>query len=138
MKIFFAGSVRGGRKDVHTYKEIFELLTSYGELFGEFNADKDLEEKERKSEISDEEIYTSDIKLISQCDVFIAEVSTPSSGVGYEVGLAESLNKRILCLFRKDKGKKLSAMINGNRKIMILEYKTIQDLKSKLRDFFST
>ncbi len=37
--------------------------------------------------------------LIS-ADVIIAEVTTPSLGVGYEIGRAAALHKPILCLYR--------------------------------------
>ena len=136
MKIFFSGPIRGGREDVHIYKKIIELLKNYGELLNEFNADENLEEREEKAKVSDEEIHANDVRLINECDILVAEISTPSIGVGYEIGIAESLNKRILCLFRKSKGSRLSAMINGNERIVVFEYETIQDLKLKIKNFF--
>jgi hypothetical protein len=42
----------------------------------------------------------------------IAEVSTPSLGVGYEYGLAVQLGKPVLCVYRS--GLRLSKMITGN------------------------
>ncbi len=44
----------------------------------------------------------------------VAEATTPSLGVGYEVAKAESLNKNILCIYRSNKTKRLSAMLDGN------------------------
>lgn len=134
MKIFFSGSIRGGRQDVDIYKEIVELLMKHGELLSEFNADKNLEEKERKAKTSDKEICTNDIRLIRESDILVAEVTTPSIGVGYEIGLAEALKKRVICLFRKDEKHRLSAMISGN-KFKVIEYETIQDLEPKLQGF---
>lgn len=37
--------------------------------------------------------------------VVVAEVTQPSLGVGYELGQAMALNKRILCLFRPQSGR---------------------------------
>ncbi len=37
--------------------------------------------------------------------VIVAEVTQPSLGVGYELGRAVALNKRVLCLFRPSSGK---------------------------------
>lgn len=37
--------------------------------------------------------------------VIVAEVTQPSLGVGYELGRAVAMNKRILCLFRPSSGK---------------------------------
>ncbi|MFH0978727.1 MAG: nucleoside 2-deoxyribosyltransferase [Candidatus Woesearchaeota archaeon] len=136
MKIFFSGSIRGGRNDVDIYREIVDYLKTKGELFGEFNADKTLEEKEKKEKTSDNEIHKNDVRLIKQCDILVAEVSTPSIGVGYEIGIAESLKKTILCLFREGVGARLSAMINGNDKITVIRYTTVEELKEELKDFF--
>jgi len=68
----------------------------------------------------------------------IAEVSTPSIGVGYEIGIAEGLNKNTLCLFRNQQDKKLSAMISGNRKIKIATYENVEDAISKIDNFFKS
>lgn len=38
--------------------------------------------------------------------VLVAEVTQPSLGVGYEIGRAVDLKKRILCLFRPETGKR--------------------------------
>ena len=35
MKIYFAGSIRGGRDDVGLYEQIIEILNSYGEVLTE-------------------------------------------------------------------------------------------------------
>lgn len=43
----------------------------------------------------------------------VAEVTQPSLGVGYELGRAIALNKPVLCLFRPQSGRVLSAMIRG-------------------------
>ena len=37
--------------------------------------------------------------------VVVAEVTQPSLGVGYELGRAKAMNKKILCLFRPKSGR---------------------------------
>jgi len=37
--------------------------------------------------------------------VVVAEVTQPSLGVGYEIGRAVAMNKKILCLYRPQEGK---------------------------------
>ena len=44
-----------------------------------------------------EEIYNRDIKWLQSADIVVAEVTTPSLGVGYELGIAEKLNIPVLC-----------------------------------------
>ncbi|XP_021572265.1 2'-deoxynucleoside 5'-phosphate N-hydrolase 1 [Carlito syrichta] len=58
-------------------------------------------------------IHEWDLAWLQQADVVVAEVTQPSLGVGYELGRAVALNKRILCLFRPQTGRVLSAMIGG-------------------------
>ena len=38
--------------------------------------------------------------------VLVAEVTQPSLGVGYEIGRAVDMDKRILCLYRPQPGKR--------------------------------
>uniref|UniRef100_A0A2K5MB24 2'-deoxynucleoside 5'-phosphate N-hydrolase 1 n=1 Tax=Cercocebus atys TaxID=9531 RepID=A0A2K5MB24_CERAT len=58
-------------------------------------------------------IHERDLAWLQQADVVVAEVTQPSLGVGYELGRAVAFNKRILCLFRPQSGRVLSAMIRG-------------------------
>ncbi|XP_006100665.1 2'-deoxynucleoside 5'-phosphate N-hydrolase 1 [Myotis lucifugus] len=58
-------------------------------------------------------IHERDLALLQRADLIVAEVTQPSLGVGYEVGRAMALNKRILCLSRLESGRVLSAMIRG-------------------------
>ncbi len=57
-------------------------------------------------------VYQRDTAWIQACDAMIAEVSTPSHGVGYEIAYAIGLGKPILCLYRQ--GARVSKMITGN------------------------
>lgn len=136
-KIFFACSVRGGRDNLETSQKVVSILRNYGELFGEFNIDPSLEEKEQKAKTSDQQIYKADVRLIEKADLFVAEVSAPSLGVGYELGVAEAKEKRILCLYNLASPNKLSVMINGNENITLIKYKNLEELKNSLRDYFS-
>ena len=62
----------------------------------------------------------------------IAEVSTPSLGVGYEIAYAERLNKKIICLCENTAN--LSSMIGGNPKLDLILYSKVDELKKKLAD----
>jgi len=86
--------------------------------------------------ISEEEIYKRDLSWLRETDVFIAEISTSSLGVGYEIAKAEELGKRILCLCRKpEDGKKISAMMTGNKNIILKEYNDLDEAFSFIDDF---
>ncbi len=72
---------------------------------------------------------------LKDSDVVIAEVSTPSLGVGYEIREAEILRKRILCLYRTQDAKRLSAMLTGDRNLPVREYTSLEEAVKHIDDF---
>jgi hypothetical protein len=52
----------------------------------------------------------------------------------YELGQAESMNKKIICLYRETENKRLSAMISGNEYMKIFKYRTLEDIDKILLD----
>lgn len=131
MKIYFAGSIRGGRDDKQIYFEVIKKLTEYGQVLTEHIGKLDLLETGEgvMNGLTDLQIYKRDCDWIKEADVLVAEVTQPSLGVGYELGFAEALGKRILCIYRELEGKKVSAMISGNNTLRVEQYKNIEDLK---------
>jgi nucleoside 2-deoxyribosyltransferase len=83
-------------------------------------------------------IYDRDVTWLLQSDVMVAEVTTASLGVGYEIGKAEGVGKQILCVYREIEGKKLSAMVMGNKNLVVKKYNSISELEQILKDFFSS
>lgn len=134
MDIYFTGSIRGGREHVKWYAEIVKLLKNYGKVLTEHVADVGLSENGENLPI--DHIFERDIKWIKECDVLVADVTTPSVGVGYEIARAELLNKPVLCLFYEDSGKRLSGMVEGNKEIKTVKYKTVEDISKALKEFF--
>ncbi len=111
MNIYFSCSITGGRQDQHIYARIVEYLIDHDHVVPTADlANPDILIEENK--VSAEEVYSRDIEWVDDCDVVIAEVSTPSHGVGYEIAYALSKNKPVLCLY--EKGKRISKMLLGN------------------------
>lgn len=131
MKIYFSGSIRGGQEDTMIYKQIIDELKIYGTVLTEH-----IGTKIQESNISDSEIHDRDLKWVMESDVVVAEVTTPSLGVGYEIGRAAEYNKPIICLFRKNGKKQVSAMIAGCSQIKSFEYSKIEDVKQILSEQF--
>ena len=135
MKIYFAGSIRAGRGDQNTYFKIIEYLKKYGQVLTEHIGDGNLTDLGEK-DISEEEIYKRDMSWLRETDVFVAEISTPSLGVGYEIARAEEWGKRILCLCRRpEDGKKISTIMKGNKNIILKEYNDLDEAFSFIDDF---
>ena len=132
LKIYFDGSIKGGRSKVEDYKKIVDYLKNVGTVLDEHVADPNL--KSTGETIGPVEIYKRDVNWINECDILIAEVTVPSLGVGYEIGYAESLNKKIICLYQANEN--LSAMIKGNENITQISYNNIDELLTELSVYF--
>lgn len=137
MKIYFAGSIRGGREDTEIYFKIINYLKNYGQVLTEHIGKKDLDSFGEKG-LSDKEIHNRDLEWILESDMVVAEVTKPSLGVGYEIAKADENDKKVLCLYRPQKDKKLSAMISGSLKLINREYNNFEEAKEKIDDFFKS
>lgn len=126
MKIYFAGSITGGRADQGLYLQIIEVLNHYGEVLTEHIGDSLLGDGGEESDVF--EIFSRDVGWLESSDVVVAEVTQVSMGVGYELGIAEKLGKKVICLYRPQE-KRISAMVLGNKAFTVLPYETIQDLQ---------
>lgn len=136
MKIYFAGSIVGGRENAQIYAQIVEYLLAKGhEVPTAHVARADVLDWEKKNPPS--LIYERDMAWIRESDALIAEVSTPSMGVGYEIATALHLGKPVLCLHRQ--GSTVSKIILGNTEpsIKVEPYSTRQELLSLLEGFLS-
>jgi nucleoside 2-deoxyribosyltransferase len=135
MKIYFAGSIRGGRNDKDLYMDIINYLSNYGQVLTEHVGDPNLRAFGEDT-LSDKGIYDRDMDWMMQSDIVVAEVTTPSLGVGYEIGKAEDLKKQILCLYRNQPGKRLSAMISGSPNVENVTYENLEEAKVLIDNFF--
>ncbi len=134
MKVYFSCSITGGRQDQPLYRDIVTLLEAGGhEVPTAHLAHDDVLDLEAVE--TPEEIYMRDVDWVRECDALIAEVSTPSHGVGYEIALAVSLGKPVLCCYRE--GVRVSKMILGNRAphYQVYSYQTPQQALALVKDF---
>ena len=135
LKIYFAAAIRGGREDQNKYNELIRFLSSKVEVLTEHVGDSSLNQTGEQN-LSDKEIYQRDLEWLESADAVIAEVTNPSLGVGYELGIAEKLGKPILCLYDdSDHNRTLSAMISGNHKIMTFCYTSLEQAKEEIISF---
>ena len=138
MKIYFAGSIRGGRQDAGKYLELIDFLSTKAEVLTEHVGAVELGDQGENT-LSDHEIHRRDVEWLESCDAIIAEVTNPSLGVGYEIGIAEKLGKPVLCLFDESQPEfRLSAMLSGNGKIQVGRYHAIGEAKRQITEFLST
>jgi nucleoside 2-deoxyribosyltransferase len=134
MRIYFAGSIRGGREDAALYQQIIEYLKTFGEVLTEHIGDPKLTDLGDDGP-TDRFIHDRDLEWLQTADVLVAEVTTVSMGVGYEIGRAVESGKKVLCLFRPDSGKKLSAMITGCPDLELVNYSNLGEAKLVIGEF---
>ena len=131
MKIYFAGSIRGGREDAALYLQIIEYLKTFGEVLTEHVGDPNLTDLGDDGP-TDRYIHDRDLAWLQSADVLIAEVTSVSMGVGYEIGRAVEMGKKVLCLFRPETGKNISAMIAGSPDLELVKYTTLEEAKTAI------
>ena len=128
MRIYFAGSIRGGRDDWALYKQIIKLLGEFGEVLTEHIGDSELSIS--GEDLPDKDIHDRDLNWLESCDVLVAEVTRPSLGVGYEIAKATGWGKPILCIYRPTITPKLSAMIAGCELVALQSYEDVEELRA--------
>jgi len=134
IKIYFAGSIRGGRDLADRYHELIKLLQSHGKVYTEHVGDDNKISRE-DGNLTDREIHDRDMDWIRNADLMVAEVSVPSLGVGYEIANALRLGKPLLCLYSQTAKHRLSAMISGSEALTLEKYDTTEQAGKILEDF---
>ena len=134
-KIYFAGSIRGGRDFAHLYRKIIERIQANNICRTEHIGQADLNLKEQ-GRTNDAKIYNQDTAWLRESDMVVAECSNASLGVGYELAYAES--RHIPCHIFYNKSKtQLSAMLTGNAYFNIYPYQTEEELFDMLHKLLS-
>ncbi len=132
MTIYFAASISGGRGDQAIYQQIIELLKQHGTVLTEHFGDASL--TAAGEDLDDCAIHDRDLEWLRSADVLVAEVTTPSLGVGYEIGRAVEWGTRVVCLYRPSEGRRLSGMIAGCANVVVLEYAGTAQLPSIVQE----
>jgi 2'-deoxynucleoside 5'-phosphate N-hydrolase len=132
LTIYFAGSISGGRNDVGLYRELIAALEAEGHriLAGAVAAEHVTSSGETLDSCA---IFDRDLAWIAAADVLVAEVSMPSTGVGYEIAAARYKYKiPVICLYRPAHTSRCTAMVAGDRGIELIEYSATSDLLPRL------
>ena len=130
MKIYFSGSIYGGRQKLDSYQTLMKELKKHGEVLNEEVADPKVIEKEEG--VADETIFRNLENKLIISDLIFAELTIPSLGVGYELGFADKLNKKIIGIYDKNITPKISTMIRGNKRIKIISYSDLHEIIDNL------
>lgn len=128
MNIYFARTIRGDhvQGDGELHKWIVSTIRQAGHR-PQFDLPVQIPRIRRKPE---QYIYKRDLAWIDQCHAMIAELSSASHGVGYEIAYA-TLVRQIPVFCICDAGQPVSAMIQGH--LDVFYYRDLGDLTAHLR-----
>ena len=130
-KVYFAGSIRGGRIDAELYSRLIKYMQQTAIVLTEHIGNPNLNLMEQGKR--DVEIYEEDTAWLRESDVVIAECTCPSLGVGYELAYAEKTG--IPCHIFYDRTKaQLSAMLRGNSYFVIHPYEKENEIYTILNE----
>lgn len=115
MKVYFGFTVAGDRSSLEIARKIVELLERGGhEVLTRHLVSEDAWESDRL--LSPQDVYLRDMNWLRQCDLFLAEASGSSFGIGFEAGyVLGATTKKVMLFYRRDPEKKISLLITGNK-----------------------
>ncbi len=138
MRIYFGFTVAGDRSSIDIARRVVELLESRGhEVLTRHLVDDNAWELDRL--ITPQQVYERDMKWLEQCDLFIAEVSGSSFGLGYETGyLLGTTAKKVVLLYKRDAEKRISLLITGNTnpRCVLLPYTDVAEIETFVSNTF--
>lgn len=136
MDIYLSCALTGGRED----QPLVAALVAHLEAWGHRVLTAHLAHPEamaRDSALGPEAVFDRDTAWLRASGAVVAEVSTPSHGVGFEIAYALERGKPLLCLARE--GVRVSKMITGIRQegMTFRTYRTADEALAHLETFLA-
>jgi len=115
MKIYFAFTVAGDRSSAEAARSMVQCLEGLGhEVLTRHLVNEDARALDRL--LGAPAVYERDMAWLRRCDLFIAEASGSSFGVGFEAGyLLGAASAKVIIFYNIDSRDKISFLITGNR-----------------------
>jgi hypothetical protein len=130
-KIYFAGSIRGGRVDAGLYARMIDYMKAKGHIvLTEHVGHPELNPLEQGKD-RDGAIYAQDTAWLRESELLIGECTCPSLGVGYELAYAERFGKPCYIFYNRTKAQ-LSAMLTGDPYFHVFPYENEAELFAML------
>ena len=126
-KVYFAGSIRGGRQDAALYGEMIAFLEERRCRVLTEHVGLESLQAEGERTMTEEEIFRRDMAWLMESELVVAECTTPSHGGGSELGRARDLGKEIHIFYDLSRGR-LSAMLAGDSAFILHPYTTRQEV----------
>jgi nucleoside 2-deoxyribosyltransferase len=139
MQIYFGFTVAGDRSAVKVAKKIVAILEEMRhEVLTRHLVEDNAWEADRS--LTPKEVYLRDMKWLEQCDMFIAEVSGSSFGLGFETGyLLGATTKKLVLFFRRDVESRISLLITGitHPNCNLVPYSDLNEVEIWIRNYLA-
>ncbi|MGD1102610.1 MAG: nucleoside 2-deoxyribosyltransferase [Terriglobia bacterium] len=114
MRIYFGFTVAGDRSTVETARSMVQCLEDLGhEVLTRHLVSEDGRAADRL--LGPQAVFRRDMAWLRQCDLFIAEASGSSFGVGFEAGyLLGATTVKVILFYSLNAKEKISFLITGN------------------------
>ncbi len=132
MKIYFGFTVAGDRSTVETARSMVQWLEELGhEVLTRHLVSDDARTADRL--LGAQAVYERDMTWLRQCDLFIAEVSGSSFGLGFEAGyLLGATQHKVILFYSLHSKDKISLLITGNThpNCMLVPYSSLAEVEA--------
>jgi len=139
MQIYFGFTVAGDRSAVTAARKIVAILEEMRhEVLTRHLVEDNAWEADRS--LTPKEVYLRDMKWLEQCDMFIAEVSGSSFGLGFETGyLLGATTKKLVLFFRRDVESRISLLITGitHPNCNLVPYSDLNEVEIWIRNYLA-
>src|SRR5271154_1504946 len=139
MKIYFGFTVAGDRSGIDTARKVVHLLEKMGhEVLTRHLVSDNAWEADRS--ISPQDVYRRDMDWLEQCELFMAEVSGSSFGLGFETGyLLGATEKKVVLFYRRAVETKISLLITGitHPNCRLVPYSDLDEIEVWIRNSMS-
>ncbi len=134
MRIYLAAAMTHAGRDLEAIRTLLGCLEADGHHVPTRHVADPLG-REVEGELADSEVARRDLAWVAGCDALVAEVSTPSHGVGVEVAAALSGNKPVLLTYRR--GATVSRLLLGLPAVETFAYGDAGEIQGAVRGFLA-
>jgi len=135
LKIYFGFTVAGDRSTLETARSMVRWLEGLGhEVLTRHLVSDDARAADRL--LGPQAVYRRDMAWLRECDLFIAEVSGSSFGMGFEAGyLLGATQNKIILFYSLTSRDKISFIITGNThpNCTLVPYSTLAEVEAFLK-----
>ena len=135
MKIYFGFTMAGDRSGIEIARKIVQALEAMGhEVLTRHLVEEGARQADRA--LGPREVFERDMRWLAESDLFVAEVTGSSFGLGYEAGYTlGATGKRAILFYRRDAESRISMLISGNThpRCTLAPYSTAEEVLQALQ-----